>query len=970
MIRSTWLVIGQLTLLSFAFILNQLNFNRNHNSLLLESLKWLISLSSLSYLSASNDVIRSIPMPFTKLDAQTASVTDNIYFVEFIGEYGSESNCNEDRLEFVKTLAFRKIPWLPRRQFCVLFNGMSFHANATDVARMAELNVVKAIWPMVSKRLPQYSLGDGSQASDPHENHRLTGVWEVQNKLGFDGTGVKIGIIDTGIDYLHPYLGGCFGPNCRVKYGKDLVGDDYDGSSKKPSPDNDPRDTCGGHGTHVAGIIGANGPQFKGVAPNVTFGAYRVFGCGPNARVESDVIIEAMEMAFVDKMDVINLSLGGGSAWSEYPDSVVANRLVQKGLIVVAAAGNDGDKGMWEISSPSIGPGVISSASFDSEKYMARAFSLSTLPASKIDYTISPYGPKFDVINATIVPAYDSAMEGCNPFPEPLHPNQVVLTKRGGCKFDVKAKNALNAGAAGLIIINNIPGTFTPLLQNHNETKIAVAGVSQTAGNVFLSQLDLLAVAPVPSSSSSSAPPTLPKVDVNPVLKPPKVRTVYLSTPKFFTNPNGGKISGFSSWGPGPELEIKPDLGAPGGLIFSTYPVDLGMYATLSGTSMATPYMAGVAALYLQSKGRRSPEDVKIALQNSCQPSIEKNSTLATSVTRQGAGLINALTAVTSYTTIIPSRIVLNSSYADLPADKFLNEDNVKPYFTQITVKNHSPTQTLEYVLDHLGAISVSAYKDGSMYPVPRQNTSEQAVVNYIPSNNFILRPNSEAVVKVAITPPFRLPLDEYWFFSGFLRATSNQTNQIPLHVPFLGVQGNYSMLPILANPSQKYPRIKLNRDNTEYNSTQIDPIQLTFQGQDYLTLEVRVEHPTRVLLIKVIQADTGVELGYITGGVNYYVGRNDQKANNQFYKFPWSGSCLQPDPDLYHPGALKPFSVQGGKFRLRVQALRPFGSPHNPHDFETWESGVLIISRTNETDVKQTYVAEVRDGFELKDFI
>jgi len=108
----------------------------------------------------------------------------------------------------------------------------------------------------------------------------------VHSELGFTGKGVRVGIIDTGIDYNHPDLGGGFGPGLRVAFGFDFVGDAYDGSNT-PIPDPFP-DDCDGHGTHVAGIVGANG-AVTGVAPGVTFGAYRVFGC--EGQAESDVII-------------------------------------------------------------------------------------------------------------------------------------------------------------------------------------------------------------------------------------------------------------------------------------------------------------------------------------------------------------------------------------------------------------------------------------------------------------------------------------------------------------------------------------------------------------------------------------------------------------------------------------------------------------------------------------------------------
>ncbi|KAI9598732.1 peptidase S8/S53 domain-containing protein, partial [Syncephalis fuscata] len=105
------------------------------------------------------------------------------------------------------------------------------------------------------------------------------------------GRGVKIGIIDTGIDYLHSALGGCFGKGCKVTYGYDFVGDNYNGANM-PHPDADPMDSCNGHGTHVAGIIAAQSSYVIGVAPAATLGAYRVFGC--EGTVTTDVLMSAM----------------------------------------------------------------------------------------------------------------------------------------------------------------------------------------------------------------------------------------------------------------------------------------------------------------------------------------------------------------------------------------------------------------------------------------------------------------------------------------------------------------------------------------------------------------------------------------------------------------------------------------------------------------------------------------------------
>ena len=130
-----------------------------------------------------------------------------------------------------------------------------------------------------------------------------------------------------------------------------------------PHPDAYP-DDCNGHGTHVAGIIGANDATgLKGVAPDVTFGAYRVFGC--EGSTESDIMLAAMERALADGMDVLNMSIGSAFQWPQYPTAVASDRLVNKGMVVVASIGNSGANGLYSAGAPGLGQKVIGVAAFD-----------------------------------------------------------------------------------------------------------------------------------------------------------------------------------------------------------------------------------------------------------------------------------------------------------------------------------------------------------------------------------------------------------------------------------------------------------------------------------------------------------------------------------------------------------------------------------------------------------------------------
>ncbi|POS73809.1 subtilase [Diaporthe helianthi] len=263
-----------------------------------------------------------------------------------------------------------------------LFRGVSFQVHGPDseaAHRIAALPQVKHLWPVPLVRVPDLGLtwtGNDSPPSkykrqanstDSWPPHVMTQVDKLRAK-GFTGDGFRIGIVDTGIDYTHPALGGCFGPGCLVEYGADLVGDTFDGTSA-PVPDADPFDGCQGHGTHVAGIIAAaeNPMGFTGASPGVKLGMYRTFGC-PGAST-GDLLLAAAIQAFEDGSDIITGSVGGPSGWAGDAFAVAVARIVDAGVPCTFAAGNivGGSEGLFGISSPSTGDGVMSVSSYQSD---------------------------------------------------------------------------------------------------------------------------------------------------------------------------------------------------------------------------------------------------------------------------------------------------------------------------------------------------------------------------------------------------------------------------------------------------------------------------------------------------------------------------------------------------------------------------------------------------------------------------
>jgi subtilisin family serine protease len=245
-----------------------------------------------------------------------------------------------------------------RYTYDTLFNGFSISIEGSELGKLAGIPGVKNIYPVQTIDVPELQQGPAPELFTSLE---MIGADIVQTELGYTGEGIKVAVMDTGIDYDHPDLGGCFGEGCRVAYGYDFVGDAFTGENM-PVPDDDP-DDCHGHGTHVAGIIGANGDVVVGVAPEVTFGAYRVFGC--TGYTWSDIMIAAMEMALADGMDILNMSIGSAFTWPQYPTAMAANRLVNMGMVVVASIGNEGSYGLYSAGAPGLGEKVIGVASYD-----------------------------------------------------------------------------------------------------------------------------------------------------------------------------------------------------------------------------------------------------------------------------------------------------------------------------------------------------------------------------------------------------------------------------------------------------------------------------------------------------------------------------------------------------------------------------------------------------------------------------
>lgn len=414
--------------------------------------------------------------------------------------------------------------------------------------------------------------------------HAQTGVDKLHAR-GIYGEGAVIAIVDTGTQYTHPALGGCFGSGCKIAGGYDLVGDGcWPDAGCDVEPDDDPLDQQG-HGTHVAGIaVGQSSDgRFIGVAPEATVLSYKVF-TDIDSTTE-DVLIEAFLMAYEADADIITCSIGGNSGWSSDAWAVVASRIAQEGVIVTIAAGNAGEEGPFVSSDGSSGLGVLAVASVEAEMVAEAAFLTNITLNNQTSSAAVGYYQGFEPIPYTYtgLPIYaislntSSTDDAC----EPLNVNltgKIALLRVGDCDGTTQQNNIQDAGATlTLWYLADDPtaipdfsfiGGFTGTISQQSGEALVeaiaaggsiVADFSTLSGNFFVGMINSAGT--------------------------------------------GGLPNYYTSWGPLYDLTIKPDISAPGGDILSTYPTDT--YAVLSGTSMATPYIAGVAALYIGYYGGR-----------------------------------------------------------------------------------------------------------------------------------------------------------------------------------------------------------------------------------------------------------------------------------------------------------------------------------------------------------------------------
>lgn len=531
---------------------------------------------------------------------------------------------------------------------------------------------------------------------------------------GYDGGGIVVGVIDTGVDGSHPDLAG------RVVRSYNLL----DGGTALDT---------NGHGTGVAGVIAAGG-ALTGVAPGAEIISYKVSDDGES--VSSDLIIRAIEQAVEDDVDVINISLGINR--TNHAIDLAVDRAVRHGIVVVVAAGNDGP-GPGTIGSPGLGRSAITVGA-----------TYNNLTSSLVA-TLEIDGRQFQVVPMTGSPASEVPVEGDVLFGQYGRERDlqsggfagaIILAERGSdledetVYFSDKERGAADAGAAALIVYNNEPGMYLGELVH----EFVDDGYEPRIPTVSMSRQDGMEIRGMLGRATGAL--------------------------HVFYNPDF--VAQFSSRGPVSPFYIKPDLVAPGAFVNTT--VSGGGYNLTGGTSFATPHVSGTAALLLQKNPGLAPHEVRSILTTTADPVYDPYGGRF-DPEAGGAGRLNATRAFGADLVVSPAHVILDLSPEHRSAQQRLDLRSIGGKIGGYEVSFDVPGADVRYerhgdsgtvYADALDGVfgrfygTMSLAHAGTTYSVPVMiRTTQGAIAAYEDTGTVgleVLRPGGWTYAKISVT--------------------------------------------------------------------------------------------------------------------------------------------------------------------------------------------------------------------------
>ena len=699
-------------------------------------------------------------------------------------------------------------------QFTYVSNSIVINTAFGNLEAIAEIPGVKSVfltpvfYPCTTDASP-YTVSSGEMSNVPD-------VWNGA-ELGYTGTGMTIAIIDTGLDMDHPSFAADPAMNeysWDVSYVESklselnaawinpgITAEDLYHSAKVPfafnyydgtnNVNHDP--DVGDHGSHVAGIAAANaveGTNVVGMAPDAQIIVMQVFTPGGGAQMNH--ILAALEDAIALECDVANLSLGSPAGFSSVDPEIDAiwERISETDIIVDVAAGNEGTSSydnMWgtdlnptehidnsTISSPSTYANAMSVASIENKIVPGNFFEMAdgtqVFYMDSVEYIYGETGACLanlagEALEYVIVPGLGSVED----FAQVDVAGKVAVIKRGELSFAEKSMNAEAAGAVAAII------------WNQNSDYIFTFGMTTTDED----------------GNMPSIPVALITLEDGTAMEAAETKTMTPSEETGFrAEIYGGQVSSFSSWGVTPELRLLPDISGVGGNVYSCY--DGGTYGLMSGTSMASPQVAGVTALVLQYLREQFPNasqsEIRVLvdslMMSTAVPTISMDSNVEASPRQQGAGLVNALYAVTS-----EAYLTVNGS--DRPKAELFDDESGNFSFT-FKVHNFG-TEEKTYTLSSSLLTEDYTTIDGKEYMAGFDRALTGTVS--FSMDTVTVAPGSSASVKVtiALSEEDKAWMAEHFvngnYVEGYIYLTAEEG--VNLSLPFLGFYGDWNDAPL-----------------------------------------------------------------------------------------------------------------------------------------------------------------------------
>lgn len=571
-------------------------------------------------------------------------------------------------------------------------------------------------------------------------------IWDKAGGSDKAGKGIKIGIIDTGIDTDNPmFTDDSLVPPPGYPKGekaytnnKVIVARNYIDLLSQPQSVNTAVDEMG-HGSFVAGCaagkrVTAPLATIAGMAPGAFLGNYKVFGTpGINDRTNSTAVVAALEDAVADGMDVLNLSLGSLSYAppDRDPEIIAINKAIATGVVVVAAAGNNGPETMT-LDNPGVAPDAITVGSVSNSRLFASLLRV-TAPKGIPDgltnvMSVSGTGPvitsKINSTSIVDVATLGSDGLGCFPFSAGSLKGKLAFISRGTCSFAAKVSNAANAGAVAVVVYNNVPGAGPSVMSGLGSNTIPAVMISNPDGLLLKSFI---------AANQSSV-----QVEIDATT----AQTI-----------SSRVLSSFSSVGPSSNFGIKPDLVAVGESVYSAAQnkntsglgYNSSQFMTASGTSNASPMVAGAAAVLKQLFPAFGPLALKSALVATASRTLSAGGTTAPNVMQAGSGLLDMGKAGTAGAIFAPTNL-------------------------NFGVSSYSPTLQLTRTLVINNVLSIS-----DRYSLAVEPLISGPTISFSAINTGSIAPGGSASIGISVQATAPLTGG----FQGFVTVQSLQTSQI-----------------------------------------------------------------------------------------------------------------------------------------------------------------------------------------------